>query len=197
VSEEKLATVLRTFLTTKGAYLQARSAMEDATEMREMEIAAYLRGYDDAKAEADPYIAQLERENEALEARVNDLESMVEKLDSQPQPAAVGVVGVVRWAVIDRFYDLDGTITYKSRESAEFRAGQMHKSLDARVVAIVDPAQIVPLASGTPARWMSVSGHTGMDMLNGDTPLYPGHAHYRFSDNTTLGMAQPAQECDA
>jgi len=90
----------------------------------------YLRGYDDARAEMGPYIEKLERENEAMTGRVRELEAA--------QPAAVGVVGAVRWGALA----LDGFTIFQvetSREKAEM--------LGRRVVAIVDPDALVMLAS--------------------------------------------------
>jgi hypothetical protein len=175
------------------ARIKARAAYEALVEMdadveyfTDDTARAYLRGYDDAKVEAahtEMLLREAQDEIANAKARVQELaaELAVRMTVPETQPAAVGVVGAVRWAVIDRFYDLDGTITYKSRESAEFRAGQMHKSLDARVVAIVDPAQIVPLASANAEAWKDRFGvwHEYKDEAEAHgpaTPLYPGLA---------------------
>jgi len=130
----------------------------------ERDRSTYLRGYDDAKAEMDPYIAQLERRNEELEmhlresndeianakARVRELEA---QLAAQPQPAAVGVVGSVRYGVKR---DRDGVLSHRAQFSRYMAEHDMEKHKTAfphetfRIVAIVDPAQIVPLASAEP-----------------------------------------------
>jgi hypothetical protein len=125
-----------------------------------------------------------------LEANNRDLLStkviVCDDHEVHEQPAAVGVVGAV----------LGYTNLYEgNRFGGWYTTAQDAKkgSLTGapRVVAIVDPAQIVPLASATPVRWLGefpgfkyirntqeeiVS--IGVDTV---TPLYPG-------------IAQPAQE---
>jgi hypothetical protein len=205
VSEEKLVTVLRTFLTTKGAYLQARSALEDETEMCEMEIAAYLRGYDDRQPEIDALQVELAAARQefaewmdasrtaldthtALQARVRELEATIldehsRLAQEEAKPAAVGVVGAVRWGRMDAV-DCMAHGTCDSIESAKRRAAASHYN---RVVAIVDPKAIVPLASAEVARWWDADGTTWRtraaagEVSGTVTPLYPG-------------LAQPEQE---
>jgi BMFP domain-containing protein YqiC len=164
----------------------------------------YLRGHDDRQSEIDALTAEVEkwkgryydvadavaRESTgvedlcrqarqtretcaALTARVRELEA---------QSAAVGVVGaVIGWAVVD---DLDCLVSNTcTREQAAERAS---KALD-RVVAIVDPAQMVPLASATAVGVVSSSGSLfHQDMLNvaGWSDCAPVYS----------GIAQPAQE---
>jgi hypothetical protein len=73
---------------TLRAWVEACKVFEDAsTRRRETHDAVpeeyhyadrakdYLRGYDDARSEMDPYIEKLERENEAMTARVKQLEA--------------------------------------------------------------------------------------------------------------------------
>lgn len=119
----------------------------------------YLRGYDDRQPEVD-----------ALTARVRELEA---QLAERPQPAAVGVVGDVRWGVLS----LDGSTIFQvnaTREKAE--------EVGRRVVAIVEPDAFVPLTSTKPVAWRddqwgegfftrSVAAQSNTTTV---TPLYAG-----------------------
>jgi hypothetical protein len=118
--------------------------------------------------------------------RVRELEAQLAK---QPQPAAVGVVGaVLGYGITDG--KLIGPWIDETRDRAEQRL-RVSSSYN-RVVAIVDPDAIVPLASGTAARWRHdqldrVWHHRDLAACAGYgtvSPLYPG-------------LAQPAQERDA
>jgi len=112
-----------------------------------------------------------------------------------PQPAAVGVVGSVRWGVLcdnggatwvmGRLFPTQKTAQRNIDESSTYYSHRNHlHNTDRRVVAIVDPAQIVPLASKEPVRWRddndatlwhnrstAVRGHSGTV-----TPLHLGLA---------------------
>jgi hypothetical protein len=177
----------------QGAERFARLAAEEDGITLLRDARTYLRGHDDRQSEVD-----------ALTARVNDLESMVESMEKEnsaqaarvreleAQPAAVGVVGAVRYGA--RF-DSNGNVaalTFDSLEVArEFYSTKSTKSQPwrASVVAIVDPDAIVPLASGRVARWVDDESrivYMSRELATEEnettvTPLYPG-------------IAQPAQE---
>jgi hypothetical protein len=116
-----------------------------------------------------------------LEATLLDEHSRLAQAEAQP--AAVGVVGNVRWGVLSDEDAFEVNVAWRERRGAE----AMSKVTGHRVVAIVDPAQIVPLASAEPVRWRDSCGDTwrtraGAGECSGTvTPLYPG-------------IAQPAQE---
>jgi chromosome segregation ATPase len=99
----ELAETLRAIVESADAMQKARAALPEGYELWNASRARdYLRGYDDAKAEMDPYIAQLERRNEELEmllresndeianakARVRELEAQIAALAQ-----ALGEVG--------------------------------------------------------------------------------------------------------
>jgi hypothetical protein len=167
-----LAEKLRALVESKKAWKDAEQTLvgTPAEMWDDRDCTLYLRGYDDAQAEID-----------ALTARVRELEA---------QPAAVGVAGAVRWGRMygdsTRYPNCMMMHTSTNRADAE-----KYIEVDFRVVAIVDPAQIVPLASAEPVRWRTdgyestwaerktAAGYT----LTTVTPLYPG-------------LAQPAQEGD-
>ena len=179
--QETLAETLR-------AWAEACKVFEDAaTRRRETHDAVpekyryadraedYLRGYDDAKAEMDPTIEKMERRVEVLEAALDT-----------PKPAAVegctvravGVVGAVRWGHLR-----NGQLL--ARVFDTLRDATLCEAHEVRVVAIVDPARLVPLASAEPAKWTSETGHS-VNYKQGhvcNIPLYPG-------------LAQPEQEGD-
>jgi hypothetical protein len=160
----------------------------------------YLRGHDDRQSEIDALHAhivaqadreqQLEKQRNAAQDRVRELEATLldehsRLAQAQAQPAAVGVVGSVRWG---RMYTQAGFAnqlmmgTFANRADAEKILSVPH-----RVVAIVDPDAIVPLASAKVVGVISPSGSLfGRDKLNAAgwsdcAPVYPG-------------IAQPAQE---
>jgi hypothetical protein len=106
-------------------------------------------------------------------------------LGAAQQPAAVGVAGSVRWGVMTNMGVFDVPVAFSTRAQAEARA-----SHGERVVAIVDPEQIVPLASAEVVGVASPSGSLfAPDKLN-----KPG-----WSDCAPVyrGLAQPALERDA
>jgi hypothetical protein len=197
--QETLAETLR-------AWAEACKVFEDAaTRRRETHDAVpeeyryadraedYLRGYDDAKAEAahtEMLLREAQDELANANARLRELaaELAVRMTVPEAQPAAVGVVGAVRWGRMDAL-DCMADGTCDSIESAKRLAAASHYN---RVVALVDPDAIVPLASGTAARWRHdqldrVWHHRDLAACAGYgtvSPLYPG-------------LAQPAQERDA
>jgi hypothetical protein len=144
----------------------------------------------DSSAEAWSQNRELRAENDALTARVRELESTLldehsRLAQAEAQPAAVGVVGAVRWGVVDRQGMMASNYTHDARDLAEAFTSYCKGSM--RVVAIVDPDAIVPLASGTPVGVIATSGSLfGLDKLN-----HPG-----WSDCAPVyrGIAQPAQE---
>jgi len=188
MNETKLAETLR-------AWVVACKAFENAADRRHETHEAvpedyryanraedYLRGYDEARSEMDPYIEKLERENEALTARVRELEAQIA---AQPKPAAVegctvravGVVGAVLGHSVLNGYDVLVTTTLCSQAEALRIASRPGD----RVVAIVDADALVPLASATPVQWMSQTGNT-FNYKQGhvcNVPLYPGIAEGR------------------
>jgi hypothetical protein len=190
---------------TLRRWLKERKAMDDAG-WSVQDASTYLRGHDDRQPEIDALTAEVEkwkgryydvadavtsestgvedlcrqarqtRENcAALTARVRELEA---------QPAAVGVVGSVRWGLLDNEDEMRAPI-WNDRSVAQ-RCADSHPALGLRVVAIVDPAQIVPLASATPVRWAEPLDEGLLTVWPSKNeyatiPLYPG-------------LAQPAQE---
>jgi hypothetical protein len=111
---------------------------------------------------------------DALTARVRELEA---------EAAAVGVVGSVRWGVLEVGDHMISRV-WDKRDGAEHYRHSYPQT--GRVVAIVDPAQIVPLASANAEAWKDRFGvwHEYKDEAEAHgpvTPLYPG-------------LAQPAQE---
>jgi hypothetical protein len=150
------------------------------------EVRDYLSGHDDAKAESAEEIAVLREEGKRLTARVRELEATLldehsRRAQEEAKPAAVGVVGDV----------LGYTNLYEGRRFGGWYATAQDAKQGSltgapRVVAIVDPAQIVPLASGEPVRWLGERpgfkyirdtqeeiASIGVDTV---TPLYPGLA---------------------
>jgi hypothetical protein len=118
-----------------------------------------------------------------------------------PQPAAVGVVGSVRWGVLcdnggatwvmGRLFPTQKTAQRNIDESSTYYSHRNHlHNTDRRVVAIVDPAQIVPLASGEPTAWIGDNEHIWYDRTvaarTSKEPIAPLYS----------GLAQPAQERD-
>ena len=77
--QQTLAETLRAYFEADAAYAVARHSMQHtiASEWTDDERAQYLRGYDDANDERDPYIEKMERKNEALEDRVRELEAQI------------------------------------------------------------------------------------------------------------------------
>jgi hypothetical protein len=125
-------------------------------------------------------------EEAPTDARVRDLERALDEhsrlAQAEAQPAAVGVMGHVRWG---RMYTQAGSAnqlmmgTFANRDDAE-----KPTSVPYRVVAIVDPAQIVPLASAEVGCWKVGDGDNiefWRSGIAGGVPHYPG-------------IAQPAQE---
>jgi hypothetical protein len=129
----ELAERLRAYFEADAAYAVARHSMQHtiASEWTDDERAQYLRGYDDAKAEMDPYIEKLERENEAMTARVRELEWAL------GTPHAAGKV--LAWVRGTERMDEVNSYTYKDYQSAKDMAGLGHTYK--RVAAIVDIAQ--------------------------------------------------------
>ena len=179
----------------------------------------YLRGYNDAKAEAehaDMLLREAQDEIDNANARVQELEAAVERwqaahahagegltlanreqqrcykrigeleaqLTERPQPAAVGVVGAVKYAAIR---ERDGVLSTRAQFTHAMAQVDMKKCRDLhaetyRVVAIVDPDAVVPLTSKEPEAWRD-SHHDGLHYspklpayLDGATvtPLYAG-----------------------
>lgn len=110
----------------------------------------YVRGYDDARAECAAEIA-------ALRARVEELESLAldehsRLAQEEARPAAVGVVGSVRWGLVSLPKTLVA-FTFSERDEAQERATALGDGY--RVVAIVDPDAMVPLQSTEPEVWLN------------------------------------------
>jgi hypothetical protein len=123
----------------------------------------------------------------ALQERVRELEATLldehsRLAQEEAQPAAVGVVGAVRYGVLcvpKNYAPSMNNAVYSTHESA-YRAWA-HESSVYRVVAIVDPDSIVPLASGDAVGWRDEYGelhhkrqvavYNGVDTV---APLYPG-----------------------
>jgi hypothetical protein len=193
---------------------------------------AYLRGYDDAQAEAahtEMLLREAQDEIANAKARVRELEAQIAQAEAKPatstsneseftewlerempvgtvigdpkwwarrilamkphqQPAAVGVVGAVRYGVlcVPRNYAPSMNNAVYSTHDSAYRAWGHEPDLY-RVVAIVDPDSIVPLASREPVASYEEAGEdTQFSRMVWDDaiPLYPG-------------IAQPAQERDA
>jgi BMFP domain-containing protein YqiC len=197
---EKLRDWMEARIKARAAYEALIEMDADAEYFTDDTARAYLRGHDDRQSEIDALAAEVEKwkgqyyavadavarestgvvdlcrkarqtreDRDALTARVRELEA---QLAAQPQPAAVGVVGAVRWGILmdDRMYQW----TYSDKAAAH--AVKHVPSSQYRVVAIVDPEQIVELASAEPAAY-TVNGYPSQ-------PLYPGRKR----------PAQPAQE---
>jgi hypothetical protein len=191
-----LAEKLRAWQNAKSAVTDMRDAVPDDWRSADFNtVALYLRGYDDAKAETanvEMHLREADHELANANARVRELEANNRDLLStkvivcddhevHEQSAAVGVVGAV----------LGYTNLYEgNRFGGWYTTAQDAKkgSLTGapRVVAIVDPDAIVPLASGTPVRWLGEFpgfkyirntqeeiASIGVDTV---TPLYPGLA---------------------
>jgi chaperonin cofactor prefoldin len=127
-------------------------------------------------------------ENESLHTRVKELEATLldehsRLAQAEAQPAAVGVVGGVRWGVLSDEDAFEVNVAWRERRGAD----AMSKVTGHRVVAIVDPAQIVPLAS---AEVVGVISQTGS--LFG--PGFLGKAGWSDCAPVYPGIAQPAQE---
>jgi hypothetical protein len=143
----KIVDVLREWKKVDTEYSAVFAQMKDLEvakwddDMRDI----YLRGYDDRQSEITALHGEVQYAkfvNDVLTARVWELET---QLAVRPQPAVVGVVGSVRWGVE---LSPDNVRFCDSRKEAEQYAASW--SPVSSVVAIVDPAQIVPLASATP-----------------------------------------------
>jgi hypothetical protein len=201
--QQTLAETLRAYFEADAAYAVAEHAMQHtiASEWTDDERAQYLRGYDDAKAEAahvEMLLREAQDELANANARVQQLaaELAVRMTVPETQPAAVGVVGAVIGYAVQREHDgvlISGRARTKKVTDDNlptYEAG--FPGMRFRVVAIVDPDAIVPLASGTAARWRHdqldrVWHHRDLAACAGYgtvSPLYPG-------------LAQPAQERDA
>jgi hypothetical protein len=198
----ELAEALREIVESADAMQKARAALPEGYELWSASRARdYLRGYDDAKQEMDPYIEKLERGNEEFDmrnrelmdeltnanARVRELEAALldehsRLAQEEAQPAAVGVVGALLGHSVLNGYDVLVTTMLCSQAEALRIARQPGD----RVVAIVDPAQIVELASGEPLN----------RCVDSDGLLY-WKADYSVRADAKLYVgAQPAQERD-
>jgi hypothetical protein len=142
----ELAETLRAWVEAENARLAASDecgkARDRARHVFDGTVVAakdYLRGYDDARAEMDPHIEKLERENEAMKSQL-----------AAPKPAAVGVVGAVRWGLTYTDGDLTGLVWDNRKDAQEY--SHNYTGGRARVVAIVDSDAIVPLASKEPLK---------------------------------------------
>jgi hypothetical protein len=194
--QETLAETLRELAERREAKRAAEAAYLDVADRVPEDLrnwlaqAGYLRGYDDAKAEAahtEMLLREAQDELANAQARVQALaaELAVRMTVPEAQPAAVGVVGAVRWGHLR-----NGQLL--ARVFDTLRDATLCEAHEVRVVALVDAAQIVPLASGTAARWRHdqldrVWHHRDLAACAGYgtvSPLYPG-------------LAQPAQEADA
>ena len=151
----------------------------------------YLRGHDDAKAESAANVEMSRNQIDALTARVRELEATLldehsRLAQEEAQPAAVGVVGAVKYAATRMRDGVLSTRAQFTRHMADVDAEKC-KSVNGenyRVVAIVDPDAIVPLASAEPVYY--ADKHDVIHLSKPGvtvTPLYPG-------------IAQPAQERD-
>ena len=194
--QETLAETLRELETRREEKRAAEAAYLDVADRVPEDLrhwhaqAGYLRGYDDAKAEAahtEMLLREAQDELANANARVQALaaELAVRMTVPEAQPAAVGVVGAVRWGHLR-----NGQLL--ARVFDTLRDATLCEAHVVRVVAIVYPDAIVPLASGTAARWRHdqldrVWHHRDLAACAGYgtvSPLYPG-------------LAQPAQERDA
>jgi regulator of replication initiation timing len=125
-----------------------------------------------------------------LQGQCAALKQENDNLKAHPQPAAVGVVGVVRWGVEsfpENYSHALVAMSFNSRESAE--AERLKWGDRYRVVAIVNPNSIVPLESNEPVRWIDTNG------IAWDTR----ESAIRYGKTDTInplyeGPAQPAQE---
>jgi hypothetical protein len=165
-----------------------------AAQMKGLEVAdwddeikdIYLRGYDDAKTEManlEMLLREAEDENAYAWRRVRELESTLldehsRLAQEEAQPASVALLEAVRWGHLR-----NGQLL--ARVFDTLRDATLCEAHEVRVVALVDPAQLVPLASAEPAKWTSETGHS-VNYKQGhvcNIPLYPG-------------LAQPEQEGD-
>ena len=115
----------------------------DALKRRVQELEAAVERWQAAHAHAGEGLTLANREQQRCYKRIGELEA---QLTERPQPAAVGVVGNISWAVVE------GTlVTYRfgSRETAKNRAMRA----GGRFVAIVDPDAVVMLQSTEPVAW--------------------------------------------
>lgn len=209
-----LAEVLRAYLDAENGVREARRALpHEFKTWPETSMASYLRGYDDARAELAADIeengtlkrrvqqleAQLEREQEFAQhsvRRASQLQKQCAVLkqandnlarESIGQSAqAIGVVGNVRYSVASTIHHDRlpvNSISDTREEMEQYMARCVPGTL--RVVAIVDPDEIVPLSQREPVFsvdadvTMSINGPTVS--LKKGTFLYPG-------------IAQPAQQ---
>jgi hypothetical protein len=190
-----LAEKLRWLDETGRTHYDALMSVPEAYRHNPGKRTDYLRGYDDAKAECAHVEMLLREANDEIanaNARVRELEATLldehsRLAQEEAKPAPVGVVGsVLGYGIADK-QALLGPWIDTSRERAQRRlevSGTFR-----RVVAIVDPAQIVELASKEPVGWRDDDRnglHHKREMpayVNPQTvtPLYPG-------------IAQPAQE---
>jgi hypothetical protein len=214
--QETLAETLRELAERRDAKRQAEEAyLNVAARVPEdlrhwLAQSEYLRGYDDRQPEIDALQAELAAARQefaewlgasrkaldthaALQERVRELESTIldehsRLAQEEAKPAAVGVVGtVLGYTLADDMCVV--SVMSPTREHADARLAR--SCAYRRVVAIVDPDAIVPLASGEP-----------MGLINPKTGTLHGADHLnltRFSDCARVypGLAQPAQERDA
>jgi len=110
---------------------------------------------------------QTREDRDALTARVRELEAQIA---AQPQPAAVGVVGAVRWGVLEVGDHMISRVWGKRVGAEHYRHSYPHTG---RVVAIVDADALVPLASVKPVQF---AHNWTADDLDTTRPLYRGLA---------------------
>jgi hypothetical protein len=176
----------------------ALASENDELKHRVQELEAQVA---ELRAGRDPaYTAAYEDVKLRFEAKVRELETIAACRNDQDgpfdaaQPAAVGVVGAVKYGVLcvpRNYAPYMNNAVYSTHEAA-YRAWG-HEPDMYRVVAIVDPDAIVPLASAEPVRWIGTLGrtyHTRVDAVSSSETIarvVPLHE----------GLAQPAQERDA
>jgi hypothetical protein len=174
------------------------AAMIDALEvhrnddaLRIESLTARVRELEAARNDTAAALALANQQQQAYYARLQELEAQLadakkERIPSwHKSPSAVGVVGEVRYGV-EHNAGCMHQWTYRNETSA--RAARDGFAFG-RVVAIVDPDAIVPLASKEPQAWRDDITGIAFDTreLAADccdttvTPLYPG-------------LAQPARE---
>jgi hypothetical protein len=211
---ETLAETLRWLNETGRTHYDALMSVPEAYRHNPGKRADYLRGYDDRQPEIDALQAELAAARQefaewldasrtaldthaALQARVRELEATIldehsRLAQAEAKPAAVGVVGTVRWGCLEEQHRTCRVLDTRESAQRAVEAGSRHGNGSEfyRVVAIVDPAQIVPLVSGDVKLWMDDNAEAAWDdrasairfgCASNVTPLYPG-------------IAQPAQE---
>jgi len=175
----------------QAAEKAARLAAEESGIALLRDARTYLNGHDDAMKECEMRLNAADVATRQAQEIVTDANAQIATLTArvrelEAQPAAVGVVGAVRWGVLEVGDHMVSRV-WDKRDSAEHYRHSYPQT--GRVVAIVDPAQIVPLASATPMQWRDdIDGklfyHRDVAALANAvtvTPFYPG-------------LAQPAQE---